>query len=96
MNRYMLLHIGFEKPTPEIMEKWQQWFASVADKTVEHGGLMHGRELTHDGVRELPWDRDAMTGFSIINAESIEEAEALASGNPFITSIRIYEIRSHG
>jgi hypothetical protein len=92
----MLLHVGFEKPTPEIMEAWGNWFESVADRTVEHGGVMNGRELSHDGTRDLPFDREAMTGYSIINADSIEQAQEIASGNPFITGIRIYEIREHG
>ena len=35
---------------------------------------------------------DSITGFSIINAENLEEAEALARENPFIASIRVYEI----
>ena len=35
---------------------------------------------------------DSITGYSIINAESLEEAERLASENPFIASIRVYEI----
>jgi hypothetical protein len=51
MKKFMYLHFGFEKPTPEIMMAWQAWFESIADKQV-------------------------------------------AQGNPFISSIRIYEIRS--
>ena len=35
---------------------------------------------------------DSITGYSIINAESLEEAEEVARGNPFIASIRVYEI----
>ena len=41
MKKFMLLHFGFEKPTPEIMAAWNKWFESVADKTVEKGGF-HG------------------------------------------------------
>ena len=41
-------------------------------------------------------DSDALTGFSMIEAESLEQAEELARTNPFIKSIRIYEVRSHG
>ncbi len=96
MNKYMLLHIGFEKPSPEIMAKWNQWFESVAAHTVEHGGFMGGTEITQDGSRPLTMDSDAITGFSMIEAESLEQAEELASTNPFIKSIRIYEVRSHG
>lgn len=96
MNRYMLLHFGFETPTPDIMAKWTAWFESVAEHTVEHGGFMGGTELSHEGSRSLTMDADAITGFSMIEAESLEQAEALASSNPFIKSIRIYEVRSHG
>ncbi|MDJ0700264.1 MAG: hypothetical protein QNJ07_10430 [Woeseiaceae bacterium] len=96
MKRYMLLHYGFEKPTPEIMEAWGKWFASIADKTVENGGF-HGaaREISRDGTRDLPMAVDSITGYSIITAESIEEAERIAADNPFIASIRIYEIVEH-
>lgn len=93
MKRYMLLHIGFEMPTPEIMQAWNAWFESIADRTIEHGGF-HGaaRELTHDGVQELKMGPGAITGFSIVKAADIDEAVKLASENPFIDSIRIYEI----
>lgn len=96
MNRYMLLHLGFEPPTPEIMEAWGQWFQSVADRTEENGGFhAAAREISADGVSDLPMGPDSITGYSIIRAESIDEAEQLASGNPFIKSIRIYEIVTH-
>jgi len=88
----MLLHFGFEKPTQEIMAAWGKWFESVADKTVEHGGFRDAREISKNGARELPMGMDSITGYSIIRAESLDEAESIARGNPFIASIRIYEI----
>ena len=93
MKRYMLLHFGFEMPTPEIMEAWKAWFGDVADKTLENGGF-HGaaKEISHDGSKDLEMDADCITGYTIITAESIDEAEKLAQGNPFIKSIRLYEI----
>ncbi|MEO1204332.1 MAG: hypothetical protein AAFX10_16635 [Pseudomonadota bacterium] len=96
MAQFMLLHVGFEQPTPEIMTKWQEWFESVSDKAVGHGGFMHGRRLTDDGVESLEMGLDSMTGYSIIEAENIDEAVTIAQGNPFITAIQIYEIRQHG
>ena len=93
MKRFMLLHFGFEKPTPEIMQAWGKWFGSIADKSVDNGGFHGGaREIAHDGSKDLPMGMGSITGFSIINAESLEEAEAIASDNPFIASIRVYEI----
>ena len=96
MKRFMALHIGFEKPTPEIMSAWKAWFASVADHTIENVGLAGGREITKEGTTELQWNRESLTGYSIIEAESLDAAGQMASGNPFITSIRIYELRNHG
>jgi hypothetical protein len=37
---------------------------------------------------------ESITGYSIINAESLDEAEEVAKANPFIASIRVCEIRS--
>ncbi len=96
MKKFMLLHFGFEKPTAEIMEAWGKWFASIADKTVENGGF-HGaaREISQNGTTDLTMASDSITGYTIINAESIDEATEMADGNPFIASIRIYEVIHH-
>lgn len=93
MKKFMLLHFGFEQPTPEIMSAWQTWFESIAERQLEQGGFAGGREISKSGIRELPWDMDCITGYNIIKAESLDEAEKLAQGNPFISSIRIYELR---
>lgn len=93
MKQFMILHVGFEMPTPEIMEKWNQWFADTQACTHDMGGFMGGRELTKQGSNDLAWDKNCLTGYSVIEAQSMEEAEAIAATNPFITAIRIYEIR---
>ena len=95
MKRFMLLHVGFETPTPEIMAAWNTWFESVADQTVEHGGLRDGREISHSGTKDLPMGMEPITGYSIIKAESLDDAEEIAQRNPFIASIRVYEIMAH-
>jgi hypothetical protein len=92
VKRFMLLHFGFEKPTPEIMAAWGKWFESVADKTVEQGGFGGAREISHSGTKDLPMGMESITGYSIINAESLDDAEKIAQENPFIASIRVYEI----
>ncbi len=96
VKRFMLLHYGFEKPTPEIMAAWGKWFESVADKTADKGGFHGGaREISHSGSEDLAMGMESITGFSIINAESLDDAEKIAQDNPFIASIRIYEIMEH-
>jgi hypothetical protein len=94
MKRFMILHFGFETPTPEIMAAWKAWFESIADRQIEQGGFSGGREISKDGTRDLPWGMDSITGYNIIEAESLDEAEKIAQGNPFIASIRVYEVRS--
>ena len=94
MKKFVYLHFGFEKPTPEIMEAWKAWFESISDKMVDQGGFSGGREISKGGIRDLPMNMESITGYNIIEAESLEAAEKLAQSNPFIASIRIYEVRS--
>jgi hypothetical protein len=35
---------------------------------------------------------DSITGYTVINADSLDDAEKIAQGNPFIASIRVYEL----
>jgi hypothetical protein len=94
MKKFVLMHFGFENPTPEIMQAWKAWFESVADRTVENVGFSGGREISKSGTRDLPWNLESITGYTIIEAENLDAAEVLARTNPFVASIRIYEVRS--
>jgi len=78
----MILHFGFENPTPEIMEAWGQWFKSIADIQVDQGGFSGGREISKSGTKDLSWDMESITGFNIIEANDLDAAEKIAQGNP--------------
>ena len=93
MKRFMFLHFGFEKPSPEIMKAWQEWLESISDQQIAQGGFSNGREISKGGTRELPWNMESITGYNIIEAESFEAAEGIAQANPYISSIRVYELR---
>jgi len=94
MKKFVLMHFGFVKPTPEIMQAWEAWFSSVADKTIENVGFSGGREISKNGTRDLPWNMESITGYTVIEAENLDAAEELTQTNPFVASIRIYEVRS--
>ncbi len=94
MKKFMLMHFGFEKPTPEIMKRWGAWFESIADRQIEQEGFGEAMEVSSAGTKELPWGMESITGYNIIEAESLEEAESIAKECPYIASIRVYEIRS--
>ncbi len=94
MKTFVLMHYGFEKPTPEIMEAWGKWFESMKDHTIDNLGFKGGREISKAGTVNLPLGPESITGASIIKAESLDEAEKMAQGNPYISSIRVYEVMS--
>lgn len=93
MKQYVLLHFGFENPTPEIMEAWGKWFESISEINVDQGGFGAGREISSSGIRDLPWGADSITGYNVIKAKDLDAAEAIARSCPYISSIRVYELR---
>ncbi|SHG12140.1 hypothetical protein [Bradyrhizobium erythrophlei] len=95
MKKFVLLHCGFEKPTPEIMTAWGKWFESMKDNILDMGGhFSGGREISKAGIRDLPLGQESITGFTVVSADSLEDAERMARSNPYISSIRVYEMMS--
>lgn len=95
MKKFVIFHYGYENPTPEIMDAWSKWFESIGEKIVDPGSpLGPGREISRSGTKDLPPGLESLTGYTIIRADSMEEAEKVAKNCPMITSIRIYEAKS--
>ena len=92
MKKFILLSFGFKPPTPEMMDAWRKWFASIGNQVVDPGNpLGPGREVNEQGVKELSVDMQAITGYTIINAESMADAVKIAEGCPVVASMRVYE-----
>ncbi|MBT7887991.1 MAG: hypothetical protein HN580_03150, partial [Deltaproteobacteria bacterium] len=49
-------------------------------------------EISHSGTKDLPFAKDSITGYTVIKAESLDEAEKIARECPIIDSTRVYEI----
>lgn len=94
MKKFLMLTYGFEEPTPKVMEAWGKWFSSVGAAMVDGGQLPSGREINKSGVKNLPFGPNSLTGYMIIQAESLDAAQKIAEGCPIIDSIQFYEIRS--
>ncbi|PJZ68124.1 hypothetical protein CH373_17915 [Leptospira perolatii] len=95
MKKYLFLSVGFEKPTQEIMQAWGKWFSSIKDRLADSGGhFAIGREVTRKGTIQLPLDLNSITGYIIVNAENMDQAEEIARNCPIITSLKIFEIMS--
>ncbi len=95
MSKFVLAHIGFEQPTDEIMAAWMKWFEDIKDVTVENVGLGVGKEVSSDGIKDINFDSQVTTGYTIIEVESLDEAVKIAQACPSITSIKVQEVRSH-
>ena len=92
MKKFIIINYGFEKPTPEIMERWMSWFGSLTDRIADPGtpfGM--GMEITHEDDHPLSPMTGGASGYTIIHAENLEEAVAVAKAAPFIDSMRVYE-----
>lgn len=92
MKKFLVLFHDQWEQKPEVMQAWQAWFAEVGDRFVDSGNpLSAGYELTRDGSHELANGDGAATGYSILTAETREEAERLLAASPFASSVRLYE-----
>jgi len=72
--------------------QWTPWRGGTPDNNQVSLLAGGGREITRRGVKDLPWDGQALTGDTIISADSLGAAEELARTCPFVTSIRVYEL----
>jgi hypothetical protein len=96
MKKFVVLTYGFTLPTDETNQAWGAWFASAGPSLADPGSpFSHGVELTAAGRTELTLDSPSpLTGYCILNAGSLDEAEQIVSTMPIIDSVRIYEARS--
>jgi len=77
------------------MAAWGKWFDSIKDNIIDMGGhFSGGREISKAGTKNLPLGPESITGFTIVSANSLEDAEKMAQSNPYISSIRVYEVMS--
>ncbi len=93
MKKFIFLYVGHtDNQTPEMNEAWGKWFQSFGDKIVDSGNPFGGgKQVSSEGTAELPLDLASITGYTIIQAESLEEAEEIAKGCPSVSGVRVYE-----
>ena len=98
MANFLLLYHGGKMPeTPEdgaqVMKAWTDWFGAIGGALVDGGNpVSRSRTISPGGsVSDASSD---VSGYSVIKAESLDAAVEIARSNPFIASIRVYELRS--
>lgn len=92
MKKFVILYQGSADENGQNMQAWINWFTAIGDKLVDAGNPFGaGKEFTSSGEKELVSEAGRSTGYSIINADSFEEAELLLKGCPMATSVQLFE-----
>ena len=101
MANFVLVYTGgsagaTDAEREKTMQAWGAWFGKLGDKMVDAGNPFsaHAKNLSngsiHDGAVGTP-----ATGYSILKADSLNDAADLAQGCPVLQSggkITVYEI----
>jgi hypothetical protein len=65
------------------MEAWMKWAQKSGEQLVEMGApLMNGELISPDGTSKK--SRKNVTGYSIVQAETLEKAKKLLKGHPHL------------
>jgi hypothetical protein len=99
--KYVLAYQGGGMPeTPEeqatVMDAWTKWFGQLGSAVVDGGNPTSGAAATisPDGKVKQGADGTALSGYSIIEAASLDKATELAKGCPVLlggATITVYE-----
>lgn len=92
MKKFVFLFYGYAEPTEEVRAAWRDWFERVGAGFVDTGNPFGaGREITTGGARDLDSESSPISGYTIVQAASLTDAEKLLDGLPIVDSVRIYE-----
>src|SRR5438067_13481105 len=99
MANFVLVYRGgsmaeTEAEQQKVMEAWMGWFGTLGDAVVD-GGAPFGpsSSIASDGATS-DGGRAALTGYSILTAASMPDAQTLAKGCPVLAAggtVEIYE-----
>lgn len=91
MSKFVFLYYGQSEPTDDVMAAWHEWFESIGEKIVDSGNPFGpGREVVGGTGSDITPAMAPATGYSIVSADSLADAEKLLAGCPSPTT-RVYE-----
>jgi hypothetical protein len=99
MTKFVLAYHGSgEMPETEeemaaMMGLWESWFASLGDNIVDGGNpVAQARTVNGDGSVSDGGGSNPLTGYSLINADSIDGACDMAKGCPVLQNSGSVEV----
>ncbi len=97
MAKYLLAYHGGGMPETEaeqasVMAAWSEWLASAGDKLVDGGApLGQAKSVSADGA--VSDTATSLNGYSLINADSIDDVVAFAKASPHLSAGGTVEVR---
>jgi hypothetical protein len=101
MANFVFLYSGGSMPETEeqqaaVMKAWEEWYGALADKLVDGGNPFTplAKNITSDGTISDGPIGTLATGYTVIKADSLDEAVELARASPVLAGggdITIYE-----
>lgn len=91
MAKYMLIYTGgggmgaSPEEQEKIMAEWGMWYGTLGDALVD-GGAPFGdaKHLAGDGVKDGPIGDTPATGYTVIEADSLDAAAAACTDHPHV------------
>ncbi len=89
MPQFVITYIGGNRPASEEegkqhMKKYQAWLAALGDAAVSPANpLMHTHTVNPDGS-VVEGGKSSMSGYTIVAADSLDDAIAIARDCPFL------------
>jgi hypothetical protein len=89
MPQYMITYLGGDKPSnPEEgkknMSKYMDWLASLGDSAVSPANPLKNTSTVNSDGTVTTGSTTTMSGFTIIEADSLEAALLIAKACPFL------------
>jgi hypothetical protein len=104
MARYVLAYRGGSEPDGEaaqaaVMQAWMNWFGELGPAVVDGGAPFGGSSTVVAGGAATAGAPSALTGYSILSADSHADAERMAAGCPILAdggAVDVYEVHEMG
>jgi hypothetical protein len=94
MPRFMVLYVGPTTPPNASHEGWPAWFDKLGDKLVDKGSPMVNGLVLH-GNGSTSGSATHLNGYSIIQAEGIDDVLRLVKHHPYLTHGPEYSIEAY-
>lgn len=90
MAKYVLAYTGGSTPEAPadqeaVMQEWMGWFGTLGSAVVD-GGAPFGASTAVRPEGETGATKTGLSGYSILEADDLEQAAKLASGCPVLSS----------